>query len=142
MRYLDGFGIVRELVHQNGQGQVLVVDGCGAANGALFGDVMASIAISNGWEGIVVNGAIRDSMEIETMDIGVKALGTLPNRANLDGPGQSDVSVTFGGLTFTPGHRLVADDDGVVVLPMGITENDLDIASTTLATARYDTKLE
>lgn len=136
-RYQDGFKALRDLLNEPGAGHVLVIDGAGVATGALFGDVMAGMALRNGWEGIVVNGAIRDRAELDLMQIGVKALGTLPKRAAMAGSGERDVTVTFGGVSFVPGQRLVADDDGVIILPPGITEADIDIAGTVAATSVY-----
>ena len=49
--------------------------------------------------------------------------------ADIDGLGEADVVVAFGGITFTPGRRLVAVEDGVVVLPNGVIESDIDIAN-------------
>src|SRR6059058_5580223 len=88
VRYRQGLGAMRELVNQPGQGQVLVIDGAGLAWRALFGDVMAALAVRNGWEGVVVHGAVRDRAEIDAMDLGVKALATVPRRADISaGPG-------------------------------------------------------
>lgn len=137
LRYDGGFRAVRDLLQQRGEGQVLVIDGAGLAWRALFGDIMAALACRNGWEGVVVHGAIRDRAEIDGMDIGVKALATVPRRADIGGPGEVGAPVRFGGVVFTPGARLVADDDGVVVLPPGLTEADLAIAEAVAATAAY-----
>ena len=136
-RYAGGLKPLRDLVNERGEGQVLVIDGAGLASRALFGDVMAGLVARNGWAGVVVNGAIRDRAEIDAMDVGVKALGTVPKRAETTGSGERDVPVTFGGVTFVPGQRLVADEDGVIVLPAGMTEDDVDTAGTVAATAAY-----
>ena len=98
---------------------------------------MAEIVVRNGWAGVVVHGQIRDRAEIDTMDIGVKAMGTAPRRADIGGLGEADVAVAFGGVTFMPGQRLVTDEDGVVVLPIGVIETDVDIANSLAATAAY-----
>ena len=119
---------MRNAVNQPGHDQVLVIDGGGSLARALFGDVMAEIASRNGWAGLVINGAIRDSVEIDAMDIGVKALGTVPRRGERTGAGEVDVPVSFGGIEFTPGNRLVADEDGVIVLPAGVRESDIDVS--------------
>ena len=136
-RYRDGISVLRDMINQPGHGQVLVIDGAGLGWRALFGDVMAGLVARNGWAGVIVHGFIRDRAEIDAMDIGVKALGTTPRRAKLGALGDGDVTVTFGGITFTPGQRLVADEDGVVVLPQGMVESAIDIASTLAATAAY-----
>lgn len=137
VRCHEDIGLMRDVISQRGDGCVLVIDGGGSLARALFGDVMAAVAVRNGWAGLVVNGAIRDSVEIDGMDIGVKALGTVPRRGERGGAGEVDVPVTFGGVTFNPGHRLVADDDGVIVLPAGLTESDIRIEDAVAATAAY-----
>jgi regulator of ribonuclease activity A len=64
----------------------------------------------------VVNGAVRDSAVLGTLDLGVKALGTHPMRSVKRGEGMVDVPVAFGGVVFVPGDRLYADEDGIAVL--------------------------
>jgi regulator of ribonuclease activity A len=110
-------GLLRELVHTPGADAVLVVDGGGSLHMALIGDMIAGAAIENGWAGLVVNGAVRDSALLAGLPIGLKALGTNPRRSNKTGAGSVDAPVGFGGVTFRPGELLYADDDGVVVLP-------------------------
>jgi regulator of ribonuclease activity A len=137
LRVHEDIALMRDLVGSPGQGQVLVIDGGGSMVRAIFGDVMAGVASRNGWAGLVINGAIRDGLEIDGMDIGVKALGTVPKRGQRTGAGEVDVPVSFGGVTFTPGSRVVADDDGVIVLPHGLTENDIQTDDVVAATAAY-----
>ena len=107
--------IVRATLETPGEGRVLVVDGGGSTRTALVGDVLAGLGISNGWSGIVVNGCIRDSAAIATMDIGVMALGARPNRSAKNGFGELDVPVFFAGVAFNPGAWLYADHDGILV---------------------------
>jgi regulator of ribonuclease activity A len=137
LRVHEDIALMRDMVNQPGHGQVLVIDGGGSLARAIFGDVMAGVASRNGWAGLVIHGAIRDGHEIDGMDIGVKALGTVPKRGERNGQGEKDVPVTFGGLTFEPGRRLVADDDGVIVLPEGLTEEDIRVDDVVAATAAY-----
>lgn len=127
VRCHEDIALLREALARPGHGQVMVVDGGGSLVRALFGDRMAGVAIRNGWAGIVVNGAIRDVAELDTMDIGVKALGTVPRRGEIHGTGAVDEPVNFGGVTFTPGQELVADEDGLVVLPRGVSRNDIGV---------------
>lgn len=137
IRCHEDIALMRDAVSRPGHGQVLVIDGGGSPSRALFGDVMAEVAARNGWAGLVINGMIRDSVEIDVMEIGVKALGTVPRRGERTGVGEVDVPVRFGGVTFTPGHRLVADEDGVIVLPAGVTEADIAVDDALAATAAY-----
>ena len=137
LRCHEDIALMRDVVSQPGDGMVLVIDGGGSIARALFGDVMAANASRNGWAGLVINGAIRDGIEIDAMDIGVKALGTVPRRGGRTGAGEIDVPVSFGGITFMPGRRLVADEDGVIVLPHGLTELDIRVDEALAATAAY-----
>ncbi len=137
LRVHEDIALMRDMVAREGHGQVLVIDGGGSLARALFGDVMAGLAMRNGWAGLVIHGAIRDAVEIDAMDIGVKALGTVPKRGERTGAGEVDVPVSFGGVTFIPGQRVVADDDGVIVLPPGVHEDEVQTADVVAATAAY-----
>jgi regulator of ribonuclease activity A len=107
--------LVREALETDGQGRVLVVDGGGSTRCALLGDRLAQLAHENGWAGIVVDGCIRDSDEISRIPVGVKARHAVPKKSTKRGIGERNVPVRFAGLTFTPGHYLYADQDGIVV---------------------------
>ena len=107
--------LVRRALETPSPGDVLVVDGGGFIGAALLGDQLASLGIKNGWAGVVIHGVVRDSVALAQMDFGVKALGTNPRKAEKRGLGEPDVTVEFGGVSFTPGHWLYSDDDGVLV---------------------------
>ena len=139
LRCHEDIGLMRDTVTQPGHGHVLVIDGGGSLSRALFGDVMAAAASRNGWAGLVIHGVIRDADEINGMDMGVKALGTVPKRGERTGAGELDVPVSFGGMTFLPGHHVVADADGVIMLPRGLTAADIHVADVVAATALYAT---
>ena len=81
----------------------------------MLGDMMAAKAIENGWAGIVINGCIRDSVEVGEMDIGVKALATNPRRSVKEDRGETDVEVEFLGAVFRPGEYLYSDADGILL---------------------------
>ncbi|QGK69730.1 ribonuclease E activity regulator RraA [Allosaccharopolyspora coralli] len=108
--------LLKKTLSEPGDGQVLVIDGSGSVHTALVGDLIAELGRSNGWTGVVVHGAIRDSAVIGEMDFGVKALGTNPRKSSKTGDGTVDEIVELGGVRFVPGEYLVADDDGIVVL--------------------------
>ena len=107
--------LVRASLEQSGHGRVLVVDGGASMRCALLGDMLATLANENGWAGIIVNGCIRDSAEIASINIGVKARATHPKKSLKRGEGQLDVVVHFAGIDFRPGDYLYADGDGIVV---------------------------
>ena len=107
--------LVRKILDCPGDGRVLVIDGGGSLRRALVGDQLAALAGKNGWSGIVVYGCIRDSRAISEMDIGVFALDTHPMKTRKLNTGETELPVTFGGVTFSPGEWLYADEDGVIV---------------------------
>jgi len=108
--------VLKATVSGPGDGRVLVVDGGGSLRCALLGDNIASIARENGWTGVVLNACVRDTVALDALGLGVKAIGTNPRPSAKGGAGDVEVPVTFGEATFTPGATLYADDDGVVVL--------------------------
>jgi RraA family protein len=107
--------LVREALNEPGRGRVLVVDGGGSRRCALMGDNLASLAFTNGWAGVVINGCLRDAADIGSIPIGVKAIATHPLKSSKRDPGVRDVPVTFAGVTVTPGDWVYADMDGVIV---------------------------
>ena len=106
--------LLKSVLGEPGEGRVLVIDGDASVHTALVGDIIAELGRSNGWAGVVVNGAIRDSAIVAGMDFGCKALGTNPRKSAKVAVGEVDVPVSFGGATFVPGRRLWADADGVL----------------------------
>ncbi|MDR2709785.1 MAG: ribonuclease E activity regulator RraA [Burkholderiales bacterium] len=114
LKLFEDNSLVREALNENGNGQVLVVDGGGSLRCALLGDQLGLLAEKNGWQGVIVYGCIRDSADIDQLDIGVRAIDTHPKKSVKKGIGEKNVAVTFGGATFTPGHWLCADADGVI----------------------------
>jgi regulator of ribonuclease activity A len=106
--------LVREAVGESGNGRVLVVDAGGSLRCAMLGDMLAAKAVENGWSGVIMNGLIRDSVDIAGMALGVKALGTLPLKSVKKGIGERDVPVRFGGVSFAPGQYVYADEDGII----------------------------
>lgn len=107
--------LVRSAVEEAGNGRVLVVDSGGSLRRALLGDILAGMAADNGWAGVIVNGCIRDSAAIATIDVGVMALATMPLKSGKRGDGETGVSVSFAGITIRPGEYLYADEDGLLL---------------------------
>lgn len=106
---MTGWGILSLRVPVRG-------DGLGSSlHTALMGDVIATMAVENGWSGVVINGAVRDVAALRRLDLGIKALGSNPRKSAKTGAGERDVPVTFGGVTFHPGAELFSDDDGILV---------------------------
>ena len=115
LKIFEDNSLVREAFAEDGKGKVLVIDGGGSLRCALVGVQFAILAQKNGWEGVIVYGCIRDSGDINGIDIGVRALNTHPQKSIKKGVGDRSITVTFGGVTFVPGEYLYADEDGVLV---------------------------
>lgn len=107
--------LVRETLGTPGEGKVLVVDGEGSTACALMGDNIAKLAVDNGWEGVIINGCIRDSAEISTLDLGVKALNVIPVKSGKKDIGVMNITLDFADVLFIPGEYVYADEDGIVV---------------------------
>ncbi len=107
--------LVREALKSPGAGRVLVIDGGGSTRRALVGDLLAQAGADNNWAGIVVYGCIRDSGVIATINIGCKAIATLPLKTDKKGIGEKDIPVHFADVDFIPGQFLYADEDGIIV---------------------------
>ncbi|KOO07832.1 putative 4-hydroxy-4-methyl-2-oxoglutarate aldolase [Vibrio hepatarius] len=106
---------VREMLGQDGTGKVLVVDGHGSCQKALLGDQLAILAIDNNWEGVIVNGAIRDAAAMAEMELGVKALGTNPFKTQKRGVGDVNITLTIHNQMIQPGDYIYADWNGVLM---------------------------
>ncbi|MGD8115913.1 putative 4-hydroxy-4-methyl-2-oxoglutarate aldolase [Vibrio sp. Hep-1b-8] len=106
---------VREMLSQDGTGKVLVVDGHGSCQRALLGDQLAILAIDNNWEGVIVNGAVRDVAAMAEMDLGVKALGACPFKTEKRDVGEINVTLTIHNQMIQPGDYIYADWNGVLM---------------------------
>ena len=109
-------------------GDVLLVDGGGAANNALVGELMASYAQKRGIAGFVIDGAIRDVAEIRERDFPVYARGVTHRGPYKDGPGEINVSIAVGGMVVNPGDIVVGDQDGLLAIPQDGIEALIDQA--------------
>jgi regulator of ribonuclease activity A len=115
LKLFEDNSYVRTALAQAGEGRVLVIDGGGSLRRALVGDQLAALGVENGWAGIVAYGCIRDAAAIRTMNIGVLALASHPQKTDKKNVGEAYVPVSFGGVTFRAWEWLYADEDGVLV---------------------------
>lgn len=106
---------VKELVATDGTGKVMIVDGKGSLTRALLGDMLAEQAVANGWQGIIINGCIRDAGTIATLTLGVKALGCNPIKTEKLGVGEINQNISFAGLEFIAGHYVYGDTNGLAI---------------------------
>lgn len=96
-------------------GKVLVVDGAGSLRRALLGGNLGAAAARNGWAGVVIDGCVRDVAELATLDVGIRALASVPMPTEKKNQGLQDLAVQIQGVWVHPGDWLYADADGMVV---------------------------
>lgn len=110
----ENYRTVQEVLSRAGEGRVLVVDGGGNSRVGVLGDRLARIGAENGWAGVVVHGAIRDSEIIDELDFGVFAMAVTARRSAHAEPGRSGVDAHFGGASFRRGCWVYADANSVL----------------------------
>lgn len=120
LKLYEDNSLVRSTLSENGKGKVLVIDGGGSKRCALVGDNLAQLAIQNEWSGIIVYGCIRDSLQINSMPIGIKALGTCPVKSIKRNVGLTDVDLIINGTSLQSGDFVYADSDGVLISPKAL----------------------
>lgn len=117
VKCFENNGLIAEVLEEEGQGRVLLIDGGGAVRRALIDAELAQLAVDNGWEGIIVNGAVRQLDVLETLDIGIQALAPIPVGADIETLGEVDTPVNFGGVSFLPEDYVYADLTGIILSP-------------------------
>lgn len=107
-------GGIRAVLEEPGNGKVMLVDADGELGHAMFGDRMAAIALHNGWAGVLVIGAVRDTAALAALDLGVKALGTSAKRPVLTAsPARVGLALEFE-IALHDGDYIYCDDDDVL----------------------------
>ena len=123
IRCFNDNSMVRETVNTDGSNKVLVVDGNGSTECALLGDMLAETAFKNNWSGIIINGCIRDSDIIASIDLGVFALSTIPLKSVKKGIGEKNIDISFMNTAFMPGDYIYVDLDGLIISKKELTLN-------------------
>ncbi len=95
----------------------MAIDGGGSTRRALINVSIAQYAANNGWEGIICYGSVRDVDALEEVDIGVQALVAIPVGASDQSIGDSDIAISFAGVTLLPGDYIYADNTGIILSP-------------------------
>ncbi|KAA9089176.1 RraA family protein [Microbacterium radiodurans] len=100
-------------------GDVLIIDAQGGSARAVFGDLLAEICMTRGIAGVIIDGLSRDAAAISDLGLAVWARGLSPAGPFKNGPGAVGAPVACGGVVVNPGDLIVADADGVAVIPAG-----------------------
>ncbi|CAG9609850.1 RraA family protein [Pseudoneobacillus rhizosphaerae] len=106
-------------------GDILVVDAKGDTYRTIAGDFIIGLAQTLGIKGIVTDGVIRDIVGVKKLNYPVFCKGTTVAASAKAGWGQVNVPISCGGTSVNPGDIIVADADGVVVIPKEIEEDVL-----------------
>lgn len=130
--------LVHKAIDMASPGDVIVVDAGGDITNAIMGEIMVRIAKRNGVAGFVINGAIRDAKEIREMNYPLYAKGINHRGPYKDGPGEINVPIQLAGVVVNPGDIIVADMDGIVVVPLEYAE---EIAKKVLGTMEMERKM-
>ena len=102
---------------QTEYGDLLVIEATGLTDVATGGAMLATRAQMRGVMGELTNGSLRDIDEIGKWDFPVYCTGTTPGGPYKEGPGEVNVPVSCGGISVNPGDIILADPDGVIVIP-------------------------
>ena len=99
-------------------GDMVVMNTQGNTNNAGFGELLATSAVKIGVRAVIVDGVVRDADALQAMALPVYARGLSPNGCNKDGAGEVGAVVSCGGVAVRPGDVVIADRDGVTVVPL------------------------
>lgn len=99
-------------------GDILVMNTQGNVTNSGFGELVATSAVKIGVRGVLVDGAVRDAEALEALRLPVYARGLCANGCNKDGAGEVGTVIACGGVAVRPGDVIIADRDGVTVVPL------------------------
>ena len=113
--------MTRPAIDQLQPGDVLVIDFHGETQVACWGEMTSLAAKMRGCVGVIVDGAVTDVVEIEDQRLPTfsRAVSALVGRRLDQGGGGVNVPIQCGGVLVQPGDLIVADDNGILVLPPG-----------------------
>ena len=122
----------RHVLYHTQPGDIVVVDARGDLKSGVFGEMMLTYFMGKGGAGVVIDGCIRDYPEAKKLGIGLWLRGVTPNfHAQTDlMPFAVNAPIAMNNVLVMPGDIIVADDDGVVVVPISLAPQLLAKAST------------
>jgi regulator of RNase E activity RraA len=121
----------RHVLYHTQPGDIVVVDARGDLSSGVFGEMMLTFFKGRGGLGVVIDGCIRDFPHAKELGLGLWLRGVTPNfhtQTNIF-PFAVNVPVACGNTLVMPGDIIVADDDGVVVVPIALAPQLLAKAS-------------
>ena len=122
-------------------GDVVVIDAGDIRDVSCIGERLCLYMQMKGAEGVVVDGAIRDSAGIVEIGMPVFSKSICTKIFGSNGPGAINVTIQCGGVPVNPGDIIVGDDDGVICVPLDVAGEVLEAADKHLADELYRMKL-
>jgi regulator of RNase E activity RraA len=112
----------RHVLYKVEKGDVVVVDARGDMTAGVFGDMMMTYFQGRGGAGMVIDGCVRDFVNVQKLDVALWLRGVTPNFHTQTGlmPFAVNTPIACGGVTVIPGDIIVADDDGAVCVPVAL----------------------
>ena len=114
----------RHVLYHTQPGDIVVVDARGDLHSGVFGEMMLTYFKGKGGQAVVIDGVLRDRPNVSLLDLGLWLRGFSPNfhtQTDLM-PFAVNAPIACGGVLVMPGDIIVADDDGVIVVPVGLAE--------------------
>ena len=99
-------------------GDIVLMNTQGNITNSGFGELVATSAVKIGVRGVIVDGTVRDAEALQALALPVYARGLCANGCNKDGPGEVGAIISCGGVAVRPGDIIIADRDGVAVVPL------------------------
>lgn len=118
---------LHDAIYRAPKGSIIVVE-TDANDYAVAGGNVCAVAQQNGIAGFVIDGVIRDVGELKSLNFPVFARGVFPKPGGKSNDGASQVEITCGGVTVNTGDWIVADEEGIVVIPKAEIEETLKTA--------------
>ena len=106
---------VKGILATPGEGRVLIVDGGESRKVALLGDQIAANAHENQWAGIIIIGCVRDVEILNSIDIGILALGAVPKKSSKLDRGVIGEALVLNGIDVKQGDWVYCDSNGAII---------------------------
>lgn len=110
---------IHQALDMSQPGDIIVVSNDEDQTRSLMGEIMFTYAqYQRKLGGLVLDGPVRDSDALKEMSLPVYATGSTPGGPYKEGPGEINVPIACGGISVNPGDIIVADPDGIIVIPL------------------------
>lgn len=110
--------MIHKAIAMSVPGDILVVNTQGVTSNSPFGELLATSAVKAGIRAVIVDGSVRDVEALEALRLPVYSRAICPGGCNKDGGGEIGAIIACGGVAVRPGDIIVADRDGVTVVPL------------------------